>query len=127
MTLDAAAARRLRKEQAQLTGLWDFVAQTFAKRPFLSFAFWLHEEQSAVALAGALTKAGLQSEAPLPGRRWLRRGWWVRAVAKLGPAPTQTAVNALLENVVTIGAEYGGAFMGWGATERPPVLPSSAA
>ena len=45
MTLDAAAMKRLRKEQAQVSRLWDFVAQTFAKRPFLTFAFWLHEEQ----------------------------------------------------------------------------------
>jgi hypothetical protein len=127
MTLPAPVARTLAREQSRLAQYWEFVAPTIVKRPFLAFGLWVRNEHGAVSLATALANAGFQSPEVVPGRRWFRQGWHVSAASRVKPDVTQGTVNALLEQVVTIGAHYGAHFVGWGALPQWPAPSSSAA
>ena len=75
--------------------------------------------------ASALRSSGEDEAAhcipfPHPGLGWFRRGWHVAAASRVNPEATQATVDALLERIVTIGAQHGAQFVVWGASSQWP-------
>ena len=115
MTLSPRYQRTIARQKQRTAQYWDVVMGPWleaGEAPMLGFQFRVSDEETALALAERLRAAGIghveiESRPFALWRRWMVHGY------DAAPSKQIDQVNAWIERMITIGAEFGAEFYGW--------------